>query len=117
MGSGTDHHLDFFHHRALLDHELSFLNAELAIPQPLRLAIGNSTTCTSVLSDVEFGCAIRQHLSRNWLSRWVYADRNFRLFVTRQSILEHVSKLLSSKLFMALRTFEFGILGKPRSHA
>ena len=53
-GKGTNHHLNLLHRRALLNHKSSFLNAVLAVPQTPRLAVGDCTVRTSVLSDFEF---------------------------------------------------------------
>lgn len=94
-GKGTDHHLDFLHSRTLFDHEPSFLDARLAIPQSPRLTVRDGTVRTSVLSDVGFWCTICQFLGRNRLSRSMNADRDFRLFVIRQSVVEDVNQLLN----------------------
>ena len=100
-GKKTDHHLDFFHRRGLLDRKPSSLNAGLAVPQPPRLAVGDDTARTSVLSDIEFRCSIRRCRGRNRLPWGVDADCDFRLFVIRQPVVGSVNRFLSSETFAA----------------
>jgi len=93
----TDHHLDFLHCRALPDHEPSSLNAGFSIPQPPRLAVGDDTVRASVLSDIELRYATFRCLGRNWLSRSVDTDHDFRLLVIRKPVVEPVNQVLPSK--------------------
>jgi hypothetical protein len=100
-GKKTDHHLDFFHRRALLDRKPSSLDAGLAVPQPPRLAVGDDTARASVLSDIEFWCTICRCRGRNRFSWSVDADCDFRLFVIRQPVVGSVNRFLSSETFVS----------------
>lgn len=111
----TNHHFYFVHGGALPDHEPSFLNAELAIPQSPRLTVGNDAIRTSMLSDVGLWCPVCRCLGRDRLSGSVNADCNFCFFVVRYPIFFSTSANSYQARLRCLHTFEFDNLGKPQS--